>query len=90
MMGGASGHGLMGSAFGGAGGGGAGTSGTGTPTRVQLQQIATRVNSWLLASELKGFKVAEVMAFANNDYVAVHDALGGRRSSSSRTSGRRG
>jgi hypothetical protein len=77
MMGGAYGHGMMGSAFGGAGGGGAGSSGTVTPTGVQLEQIATRVNSWLAASGFKGFKTAEVMAFTNNDYVAVHDAQGG-------------
>jgi hypothetical protein len=32
MMGGGSGHGMMGSAFGGAGGGGAGANGTATPT----------------------------------------------------------
>jgi hypothetical protein len=76
MMGGASGHGMMGSAFGSAGGGGAGTKGTATPTGVQLQQIATRVNAWLAASGYKGFKTAEVMAFTNNDYVAVHDAQG--------------
>jgi hypothetical protein len=74
MMGG--GHGMMGSAFGGAGGGGAGASGTVTPTGVQLKQVATRVNSWLAASGFKGFKTAEVMAFANNDYVAVHDGQG--------------
>jgi hypothetical protein len=74
MMGGH--HAMMGSAFGGAGGGGTGTSGTATPTEVQLQQIATRVNSWLAASGFKGFKAAEVMAFTNNDYVAVHDAQG--------------
>jgi hypothetical protein len=81
MMGGANGHGMMGSgmmgsAFGGGGGGGAGASGTATPTGVQLQQIATRVNSWLAADGFKGFKTAEVMAFTNNDYVAVQDAQG--------------
>jgi hypothetical protein len=76
MMGGASGHGMMGSAFGGGGGGGSGAGGTAAPTGVQLQQIATRVNSWLAAGGFKGFKTAEVMAFTNNDYVAVHDAQG--------------
>jgi hypothetical protein len=76
MMGGASGHGMMGSAFGGAGGGGSGTSGTATPTGLRLQQIATRVDSWLAVSGFKGFKTAEVMAFTNNDYVAVHDPQG--------------
>jgi hypothetical protein len=76
IMGGASGHGMMASPFGGTGGGGAGTSGTTTPTGVQLQQIATRVNAWLVASGFKGFKTAEVMAFTNNDYVAVRNAQG--------------
>jgi hypothetical protein len=76
ITGGASGHGMMSSPFGGTGGGGAGTSGTTTPTGVQLQQIATRANSWLAASGFKGFKTAEVMAFTNNDYVAVRDAQG--------------
>jgi hypothetical protein len=75
-MGGASGHEMIGSAFGGGGGGGSGSSGIATPTGVQLQQIATRVNSWLAASGFKGFKAAEVMAFTDNDYVAVHDAQG--------------
>jgi hypothetical protein len=75
MMGGA-GQGMMGSAFGGAGGGGAGTSGNAAPTQAQLQHIANRVNSWLAAGGFKGFKAAEVMAFTNNDYVAVHDAHG--------------
>jgi hypothetical protein len=76
MMGGASGHGMMGSAFGGAGGGGAGANGAATPSEAQLQRIATRVDSWLASSGFKGFKTAEVMAFRNNDYVAVHDAQG--------------
>jgi hypothetical protein len=76
MMGGASGHGMMGSAFGGTGGGGAGASGTATPTGAQFQQIAAKVNSWLTSSGFKGLKTSEVMAFTNNDYVAVRDAQG--------------
>ena len=76
MMGGARGHGMMGSAFGGAGGGGAGPSGTATPTVAQLEQIAAKVNSWLASSGFKGFETSEVMAFTNNDYVAVRDAHG--------------
>ena len=76
MMGSASGHGMIGSAFGGVGGGGAGARGTATPTGAQLQQVAAKVNSWLASSGFKGFKTAEVMAFTNNDYVAVHDAQG--------------
>jgi hypothetical protein len=70
MMGSGS-HGMLGGGF-----GGTGANGTTTPTGVQLQQIATRVNSWLATSGFKGFEVAEVMAFTNNDYVAVHDADG--------------
>jgi hypothetical protein len=76
MMGGASGHGMMGSAFGGPGGGGTGAGGTATPTVAQLEQIAAKVNSWLASSGFKGFETSEVMAFTNNDYVAVHDAHG--------------
>jgi hypothetical protein len=81
MMGGgngssASGPGMMGGAFGGTGGGGAGASGAAEPTAAQLTGVRTRVNSWLASSGFKGFKVAEVMAFTNNDYVAVHDKSG--------------
>jgi hypothetical protein len=76
MMGGARGHRMMGSAFGGAGRGGASPNGTATPTVPQLQQLATRVNDWLVSSGFKGFKTAEVMAFTNNDYIAVHDTHG--------------
>jgi len=76
MMGSASGHGMMGSAFGGVGGGGAGARGAATPSGVQLQQVAAKVNAWLASSGFKGFKTSEVMAFTNNDYVAVHDAQG--------------
>ena len=67
---------MMGSAFGGAGRGGASPNGTATPTVPQLQQLATRVNDWLVSSGFKGFKTAEVMAFTNNDYIAVHDTHG--------------
>jgi hypothetical protein len=76
MMGGANGHGMMGSAFGGAGGGGTGPNGTAPPTSAQLHQVASRVNSWLAGSGFKAFKAAEIMAFTNNDYVAVHDGHG--------------
>jgi hypothetical protein len=76
MMGGTSRHGMMGTASASASEGGAGISGTATPTGVQLQQIAAKVNSWLASSGFESFKTAEVMAFTNNDYVAVHDAQG--------------
>jgi hypothetical protein len=38
--------------------------------------LSDRVDSWLGENGFKGFKVAEVMAFTNNDYVAVHDTSG--------------
>ncbi len=77
MMGGAAtGPGMMGSAFGGVGGGGAGSTGALKPTNAQLTGVIHRVNGWLAANGFKGFKVAEVMAFSNNDYVAVHDSAG--------------
>jgi hypothetical protein len=68
--------GMMGGAFGGYGGGGAGTSGTSTPSSAQLKHVAAQINLWLTESGFKGFRVAEVMAFTNNDYVAVHDQQG--------------
>lgn len=70
------GPGMMGGSFGGVGAGGAGASGTTKPSTVQLSTIASRINSWLAQSDFSGFKVAQVMAFSNNDYVAVHDASG--------------
>jgi hypothetical protein len=69
------GPGMMGGAFGGVGGG-AGAAGTAKPTTAQLVRVADRVNGWLATSGFDGFKVAEVMAFNNNDYVAVHDKAG--------------
>ena len=46
------------------------------PTGAQLAHVRDRIDSWLAASGFDGFKVAEVMAFTNNDYAAVHDAAG--------------
>jgi hypothetical protein len=55
----------------------AGTAGGGTvPTQAQLRHVAASVDSWLASSGFKGFHAAEVMAFTNNDYVAVHDPAG--------------
>jgi hypothetical protein len=81
MMGGGNGSsgygpGMMGGAFGSVGGGGAGAAGTSRPTAAQLTQVGDQVDSWLASHGFKGFKVAEVMAFTNNDYVAVHDQAG--------------
>ena len=70
------GPGMMGVAFGGSGGGGAGAAGTAKPAAAQLTSLSDRVNSWLGTNGYKGFKVAEVMAFTNNDYIAVHDPSG--------------
>ena len=71
----AMGPGMMGGAFGGSGGGGAGSTGT-APTATQLTGVRDQVNGWLASNGFKGFKVAEVMAFTNNDYVAVQDKRG--------------
>jgi hypothetical protein len=70
------GPGMMGSAFGAVGGGGTGATGTGKPSAAQLTTVRDRVNSWLAEDGFKGFKVSEVMAFTNNDYIAVRDASG--------------
>jgi hypothetical protein len=72
----ASGPGMMGGAFGGYGGGGAGPAGTAKPTATQLSHVGARISSWLASNGFKGFSVAEVMAFTNNDYVAVQDPSG--------------
>jgi hypothetical protein len=72
----ATGPGMTGGAFGRSGGGGAGSAGTVPPTAAQLTKIGRRVDSWLASNGFGGFKVAEVMAFGGNDYVAVHDSKG--------------
>ena len=72
----AMGPGTMGGAFGGYGGGGAGSAGNAVPTGAQLTQVRNHVNVWLTSNGFKGFTVAEVMAFTNNDYVAVRDKSG--------------
>jgi hypothetical protein len=41
-----------------------------------LTAVRNAVDRWLAISGFKGFRVSEVMAFANNDYVAVHDRKG--------------
>jgi len=38
--------------------------------------VRDRVERWLQSPGLSGFRVSEVMAFTNNDYVAVQDARG--------------
>jgi hypothetical protein len=68
--------GLDGGMMGGPFGGGAGPSGTAKPTTEQLKHVASEIDAWLASRGFSGFKAAEVMAFTNNDYVAVHDARG--------------
>ncbi len=75
MMGGTAGPGMMGGLAGGSGGG-AGPSGTAKPTAAQLGAVRDRIDRWLAQAGFAGFRVAEVMAFTNNDYVAVHDPRG--------------
>jgi hypothetical protein len=70
------GPGMMGGAVGGARGGGSGAAGLGKPTVGELGNVRARINAWLATSGFRGFSVAEVMAFTNNDYIAVHDARG--------------
>lgn len=41
-----------------------------------LNAVHDRVSTWLRGRGFDGFKVAEVMAFTRNDYVAVQDAKG--------------
>jgi hypothetical protein len=38
--------------------------------------VRDRVQGWLATEGFAGFKVSEVMAFSNNDYVAVNDKTG--------------
>jgi hypothetical protein len=54
----------------------AGPASTVRPTAAQFSSLRSRVDAWLAGRGFAGFKVAEVMAFSNNDYVAVHDAAG--------------
>jgi len=47
-----------------------------TPSPAALAAVAARVNAWLASNHFPGFRVAEVMAFSNNDYAAVNDKSG--------------
>ena len=44
---------------------------TGIPASEGLDTVQHRVQQWLASVDLQGFHVSEVMAFNNNDYVAV-------------------
>ena len=46
------------------------------PSSDQLGAVRDQVDRWLGANSFTGFRVSEVMAFTNNDYVAVHDSQG--------------
>ena len=41
------------------------------PTSAELTTVQSAVQQWLASAGFKGSRVAEVMAFTNNDYVAV-------------------
>ncbi|HEY7536490.1 MAG TPA: hypothetical protein VH721_00755 [Gaiellaceae bacterium] len=62
---------MMGGAYGAFGAGAA--DATSKPTVAQLTRVRDRIDGWLASVGFKGFKVAEIMAFTNNDYVAIHD-----------------
>ena len=47
-----------------------------TPSANTLETVRAQVERWLDGRGFTGFHVAEVMAFSNNDYVAVQDAKG--------------
>ena len=46
------------------------------PTPAALGAARTSVEHWLATAGFKGFRVSEVMAFSDNDYVAVKDKKG--------------
>ena len=54
--------------------GGYGTAGT--PSAGSLTDVRDWVERWLDSRGFTGFRVSEVMAFSNNDYVAIRDAKG--------------
>src|SRR5665811_1590733 len=84
MGGGSGGGGMMGSSRGGYGSrmmdGAYGVPTPSSPARSasakDLNAVRERANAWLRARGFHGLKVAEVMAFTRNDYVAVEDANG--------------
>ncbi|HEY8673160.1 MAG TPA: hypothetical protein VIM76_05320, partial [Candidatus Dormibacteraeota bacterium] len=58
------------------GGGNVSSNATRRPSPSALGAVRDRVERWLQSPGLSGFRVSEVMAFTNNDYVAVQDARG--------------
>ena len=46
------------------------------PTSAELSAVQGTVQQWLASAGFKGFRVSEVMAFADNDYVAVNGKEG--------------
>jgi hypothetical protein len=46
------------------------------PTPAALGAVRTSVEHWLTTAGFNGFRVSEVMAFSDNDYVAVNDKKG--------------
>jgi hypothetical protein len=67
---------MMSGVFGGVGARGAGASGTAKQSAAQLTMVRKRIERWRDANGFRGFTVAEVMAFTNKDFVAVHDRAG--------------
>ena len=49
---------------------------SGVPTSAELSTVQGVVQQWLASVGFKGFRVSEVMAFNNNDYVAVNGKNG--------------
>ena len=57
--------------------GGYGSVNAGAPTSASsLRTVRSRVEGWLESRGFQGFHVSEVMAFTNNDYVAIRDTHG--------------
>ena len=70
------GPGMMGGHPGGMMGGYGSSTTSRRPSASALGSIRGEVESWLRSRGYGGFRVSEVMAFSNNDYVAVRDAKG--------------
>jgi hypothetical protein len=46
------------------------------PTRADLDNVRDQVTTWLVENGFDGYSVSEVMAFTNNDYIAVETPRG--------------
>lgn len=70
------GPGMMNGYAGGMTGGSTSSSAAGQASANGIGAVSRQVESWLRSRGFAGFHVSEVMAFSNNDYVAVKDARG--------------